>query len=94
MITHLLTQVMEKPAKESALLYLTLTIKEELVSSVKVKVSLGCSNGETRMVGKLVTKDMEKVKVLSGFFTLFFTGKICLQESQNPETSGNVWSKK
>lgn len=40
----------------------------------------------------LVTKDVEKVKVLNVFFMLVFTGKVCLQETQDPETSGKVWS--
>ena len=40
-----------------------------------------------------MTKDTENVEVLSAFIPLFFTGKICLQESQVPETSGKVWSK-
>lgn len=36
--------------------------------------------------GQLVTKEMEKDEVLSAFFATAFTGKICLQESQNPDT--------
>ena len=39
-----------------------------------------------------MTKDVEKVKVLNVFFMLVFTGKICLQETQAPETSGKVRS--
>jgi len=49
MIIHVLTQVMEQPAKGSALLCLTLTSKEELVSSVKVRGSLSCSDDERRI---------------------------------------------
>lgn len=49
MITHFLTQVMQEPARGSSLLYLTLTNKEELVSSVKTRCSLGCSDDEVRM---------------------------------------------
>ncbi|KAK4824554.1 LOW QUALITY PROTEIN: hypothetical protein QYF61_016158 [Mycteria americana] len=43
--------------------------------------------------GDLVTKDMEKVEVLNAFFTLVFTDKIGLQESQVLETRGKVWRK-
>jgi len=43
--------------------------------------------------GDLVTKDTEKARVLTGFFTSVFTGKICLQESQVPKTE-EVWRKK
>ena len=49
MITHFLTQLMEQPAKGSALLYLTLTNKEELVTGVKVRGSLGGRDDEMRM---------------------------------------------
>lgn len=42
---------------------------------------------------KLVKKDMEKPEVLNVSLTSVFIGKICLQESQALETSGNVWSK-
>lgn len=38
----------------------------------------------------LVTKDIGKYEVLNAFFTLVFTGKIWPQESQAPETWGNV----
>ena len=41
----------------------------------------------------LVIKDIKRVEVLSGFFTLVFSGITCLQESQTPETRGNVWTK-
>ena len=41
----------------------------------------------------LVTNDTEKAKVLSAAFTLVFTGKTGLQESQAPETRGKVWNK-
>ena len=43
--------------------------------------------------GHLVTKDMEKAKVLNAFFTSACTGKINLQESQARRTCGKVWSK-
>lgn len=33
-----------------------------------------------------MTKDVEKLKVLNAFFTLVFTGKICLQESWSKES--------
>ena len=39
-------------------------------------------------------KDVENGEVLNAFFTLVFTGRICLQESQIAKTSGKVWSKK
>lgn len=48
-ITRVLIQVMEEPASGGSLLYLTLTNKEELVSSVKARCSLGCSDDEVRM---------------------------------------------
>lgn len=41
----------------------------------------------------LVTKGMEKAEVPSAFFALVFTNKTSLQQSQNPETRGEVWSK-
>lgn len=41
-----------------------------------------------------MTKDIEKAKVFDAFFASFFTGKTNLQESQVPETSVNVQSKK
>jgi len=42
-------------------------------------------------VGNLVTK--EKDEVLNVIFTLvFFSGKICPEEYQAPETNGKVWS--
>lgn len=34
----------------------------------------------------LVTKDVRRLKVLNAFFTLVFTGKICLQESWSKES--------
>jgi len=37
----------------------------------------------------LVTKNVEKVRVLNIFFRLAFAGKISLQETQAPETRGN-----
>ncbi|KAK4806752.1 hypothetical protein QYF61_005548 [Mycteria americana] len=36
---------------------------------------------------------MEKAEVLNAFFTLVFTSKTSLQESQVPETRGKGWSK-
>lgn len=41
--------------------------------------------------GVLVRKDVKNVRVNA--FSTVFTGKICLQESQAPETSREVWSK-
>lgn len=38
-------------------------------------------------------KNTGKAEVLEAFFALIFTGKICLQESQSPETTGKAWSK-
>ena len=38
----------------------------------------------------LILKDMEKAKVLNAFFTLSFTGKTSLQQSQVSETSARV----
>lgn len=43
-------------------------------------------------VRALVTKDVVQVKVLNDLFVLVFTGKICLQEMQAPETGGKGWS--
>lgn len=43
---------------------------------------------------ELVTKDMEKVKVLHAFFTLVFTSHIFLQESEAAETSGKPRARK
>ena len=40
-----------------------------------------------------MTNDMEKTEVLNAFFTLVFTSKTCLQESQAPETRAKLWSK-
>lgn len=40
-----------------------------------------------------MTKNMEKAKVLNAFFALVFTGKICHQEFQLPETPGKAWRK-
>lgn len=40
-----------------------------------------------------MTKTMEKAKVLNAFFALVFTGKICPQESEFPETPGKAWRK-
>ncbi|KAK4828527.1 hypothetical protein QYF61_026949 [Mycteria americana] len=45
-----------------------------------------------KRAGNLVTQDMEKV--LDPFFASIFTSKPGLQESQAPETTGKVWSKK
>lgn len=35
---------------------------------------------------------MEKSKTLNAFFALVFSGKICPEESQAPDTSGKAWS--
>ena len=43
--------------------------------------------------GDLVTKDVEKAKVLNAAFALVFTLKTCLQESQVPEMPRKVWNK-
>ena len=45
-------------------------------------------------IGDTLTKNTEKAKVLGTFFTLVFTGKSSLQESQAPETCEKVWSKR
>lgn len=44
-------------------------------------------------VGDLVTTNMHRTGVLNAFFTLVFTSKTTLQESQVPETNAKVWSK-
>lgn len=41
--------------------------------------------------GQLVTRDLEKSKVLNVLASVF-TGKTGLQEPQSPETTGKVWS--
>lgn len=41
-----------------------------------------------KLAEDLVTKDMEKFEVLSGFFTSVFIGKVCPQDSQVPECRG------
>lgn len=38
-------------------------------------------------------KHMDSAKALNALFALVFIGKICLPESQTPETNGEVWSK-
>lgn len=38
-------------------------------------------------------KDIEKAEILSAFFYSAFTSMICLQESQAPETRGEIWRK-
>ena len=43
------------------------------------------------MAGHLVTKDVEEAD--NATFVSVFTGNICLQESQAPETHGKVWAK-
>ena len=43
--------------------------------------------------GDLVTKTMKKAEILGAFSALVFTGKICPQQCQVPETSGKNWSK-
>jgi len=40
----------------------------------------------------VVTQGVEKAEVLNAFFTSVFTGKICFQKSQSPETSGSICS--
>lgn len=40
-----------------------------------------------------IPKGTQKTAVLNTFFTPVFTGKTKVQESQVPETSGEVWSK-
>lgn len=42
----------------------------------------------------LMLQDMENAKTLNALFALAFMDSICLQESQTPEISGEVWSKK
>lgn len=41
--------------------------------------------------GDLVSKDLGMTEVLNAAFTLFFTSKIWLQESQASESSGKLW---
>lgn len=41
----------------------------------------------------LLTGHVEDSEVLRAFFTLIFTDKLCVSESQAPETWGKVWSK-
>ena len=43
--------------------------------------------------GELVPEDTEKANVLSALFSLVFTDKTNLQESQAPETRANIWNK-
>ena len=43
------------------------------------------------MAGHLVTKDVGEAD--NATFVSVFTGNICLQESQAPETHGKVWAK-
>jgi len=44
--------------------------------------------------GDLLTKDMQEAEIMEdAFFTLVFTGVICLKESQSLPASGRVWSK-
>ncbi|GAB0183716.1 mitochondrial enolase superfamily member 1 [Grus japonensis] len=43
--------------------------------------------------GDLVTKDIEKAKVLSAFFVSAFTSMTGFQQSQVPKTDGKAWSK-
>lgn len=38
-------------------------------------------------------QDMEKAEVLNAVFALFFTSMAILQESQTPESMGEIWSK-
>ncbi|GAB0183436.1 mitochondrial enolase superfamily member 1 [Grus japonensis] len=47
-----------------------------------------------RVTKELVTKDMEKTKVLSAFFTLALNGQIFLQESEAAKTSGKSRARK
>ncbi|KAK4826324.1 hypothetical protein QYF61_007409 [Mycteria americana] len=46
------------------------------------------------MAGNVVTKDIEKAKLLNVLSALVFIGKTLLQESQAPDTSGKVQGKK
>jgi len=46
-------------------------------------------NGE----GDLLMNEMKKAEALNVFFTLVFSGRTCLQESQAPEASGTFWNK-
>lgn len=39
-----------------------------------------------------VTKDMEQGEELNGFFVLVFTGKMCIEEPEASQTSGEFWS--
>lgn len=41
----------------------------------------------------LVTRDMKRTEALNVFSASDFTDKICLQKSQAPATTGEVWSK-
>lgn len=58
-------------------------------SKRKTRGSMGPLLNGTR---DLVTKNMVKVKVLPAFFVSAFTGKTGLQQSQVPQTKGEVWS--
>lgn len=42
----------------------------------------------------LMLQHVENAKALNILFALAFIGNICLQKSQTPEISGEVWSKK
>lgn len=53
------------------------------------KMWVCCKNG----AGGLLIRHMEDSCVLSAFFTLIFTVKFWLLESQAPETWGKFWSK-
>lgn len=59
-------------------------------NKIKTREDVGSLLNEGR---DLVLKDIKRAEVLNGFFTLVFCGKTCLQESQTPETRGNVWTK-
>lgn len=92
------THVTEELMMGNDLLVLMHINKEKLIWDVKVRDSLICSDHER--VGTLlneawavVKKNMEKPEILNALFTLFFTIKICLRESQTPETRQKVWNK-
>ncbi|KAK4828703.1 hypothetical protein QYF61_000541 [Mycteria americana] len=59
--------------------------------------NLGCMNRGTAEYRERKceppAENVEKAEVLDKFFTSVFTGMICHQESQTPESHGKVWSK-
>lgn len=42
--------------------------------------------------GQILTRDLEKSKVVNAFLASVFTGSKGIQESQTHETRGKVWS--